>query len=281
VRLGGTDHLTYPSRKEFQLLGEVMHHARSVDSPNKLSSLTEAISKFAPNEYSACGVFNLRNCSLNIGHSTYGQEFAHLYATQGFVFDPSIQLLQTTQFSVTSNQECPDTIEPRQVTSLKLDFGIRTCLTVGVRGVVGVCTYFAFSNFDKRQKNKLHTLMQILAPHYHLAYLRGTSQFTNRESEQLPCVLTAKEDEIMRWVSEGKTNWEISVILHMSLNTVKTHLKNIYQKLGGVENRWGAVARWQWNASGLLYSQTVAPTPSRSPSEHPKSQISPLAPTHP
>lgn len=234
-----------------------MHQAREVDSPKKLSALTDSVSKFAPHEYSACGLFSLRNCSLNVGHSTYSQDFAHLYVTQGFVLDPSIQLLQTTRFSITSNQDCLDITEPRQVTSLKLDFGIKTCLSIGVRGVLGVCTYFAFSNFDKKQLGKLHTLMQILAPHYHLAYLRSTSQLADQESQLSSSTLTPREEEIMRWVAEGKTNWEISIILHMSLNTVKTHLKNIYQKLGGVENRWVAVARWQWNASGLLYAQTA------------------------
>lgn len=234
-----------------------MHQARTVDSQKKLFTLTEAIGKLAPHEYSACGLFSLRKCSLNIGHSTYGREFAHLYATQGFVTDRSIQLLQTTRFSVTSSEDCPDLTEPRQVTSLKLDFGIKTCLSVGVRGVVGVCTYFAFSNFDKRQQTKLRTLMQIIAPHYHLAYLRGTAQLADTESQIPTSALTPREEEIMRWVAEGKTNWEISVILHMSLNTVKTHLKNIYQKLGGVENRWSAIARWQWNASGLLYSSSA------------------------
>jgi len=260
VLLRGVEHFAYPSRKEFQLLGEVMHQARSVDSSKKLSALTESIGKFAPHQYSACGLFSLRKCSLNIGHSSYGEEFAHLYVTQGFALDPSIQLLQTTRFSVTSNQDSPEINEPRQVTSLKLDFGIKTCLSVGVRGVVGVCTYFALSNFEKKQQAKLHTLMQILAPHYHLAYLRSTSQLAEQESQLSTFALTPREEEIMRWVADGKTNWEISVILHMSLNTVKTHLKNIYQKLGGVENRWCAVARWQWNASGLLYSSERNPS---------------------
>jgi len=66
--------------------------------------------------------------------------------------------------------------------------------------------------------------------------------------------LTPREEEIMRWVAEGKTNWEISVILHVSLNTIKFHLKNVYEKLGGVENRWAAVAQWQCSSAGLLVS---------------------------
>lgn len=33
-------------------------------------------------------------------------------------------------------------------------------------------------------------------------------------------------------MSKGFSNQEISVILHVSLNTTKTHLSNIYSKLG-------------------------------------------------
>src|SRR5207244_10684413 len=103
-------------------------------------------------------------------------------------------------------------------------------LSVGVRGVIGVCTYFAFSNFDKRQESKLRMLMQIMAPHYHLAYLRGTSQIADSESHiNQSFSLTPREEEIMRWVAEGKTNWEISGIVPLRTNTVKTHLQTTYK----------------------------------------------------
>lgn len=43
---------------------------------------------------------------------------------------------------------------PWQVALLKLDFWIKTSLSVGVGGVVGACAYFfAFSNFHKRQRS--------------------------------------------------------------------------------------------------------------------------------
>lgn len=47
------------------------------------------------------------------------------------------------------------------------------------------------------------------------------------------------------------------MILHVSLNTIKFHLKNVYHKLGGVENRWAAVAHWQSLPSGLILPHTV------------------------
>lgn len=52
--------------------------------------------------------------------------------------------------------------------------------------------------------------------------------------------LTAREHEILIWVSRGKTNSEVAAILWISANTVRKHLENIYAKLG-VSNRTGAV----------------------------------------
>jgi DNA-binding CsgD family transcriptional regulator len=243
--------LTYPSKKEFQRLGEIMHLARLVDNVGKLSHLTELIGRWIPHQYAGCGVFNIRKCELSVGYCSYGREFAHLYQTQGFLTDPSIQLLQSTHVSMTSSDDVPSVEVPKAVVGLKLDFGIQTCLSAGIRGALGVCTYFVFSNFDQKAQGRLRTLLYIVGPHLHLAYMRATTPGTTQAGE-ISFTLTPREEEIMKWVAEGKTNWEISIILHVSLNTVKFHLKNIYDKLGGVENRWDAIARWQWYSAGLI-----------------------------
>lgn len=54
--------------------------------------------------------------------------------------------------------------------------------------------------------------------------------------------LTRREGEVLTWVSRGKTNREISIILGISPRTVQKHLEHIFQKLG-VETRTAAVAR--------------------------------------
>lgn len=248
----GPESLQYPSRKEFQHLGEIMHQMRNVQTQAQLASLTSAVGRFVPHQYSGCGVFNIPKRVLQMGHTTYNTELHELYMTQGFVSDPTIQLLEKTKVSTVSSEDCPDLTVPREVTSLKLDFGLHTCLSVGVRGALGQCTYFAFSNFDQKLLWKLRSTMQILAPHFHLAYMRATSWSEESAPSPPRAGLTTREEEIMRWVAEGKTNWEISIILHVSLNTIKFHLKNIYQKLGGVENRWSAVAQWQGSSPELL-----------------------------
>lgn len=52
--------------------------------------------------------------------------------------------------------------------------------------------------------------------------------------------LSPRENEILEWVCQGKTNQEIGLILHISQFTVKNHLQSIFRKLH-VANRAQAV----------------------------------------
>lgn len=51
--------------------------------------------------------------------------------------------------------------------------------------------------------------------------------------------LTPREQEVLYWISEGKTNADTATILNISPGTVRVHLERIYPKLG-VENRMSA-----------------------------------------
>ena len=51
--------------------------------------------------------------------------------------------------------------------------------------------------------------------------------------------LTYREAEILYWLTLGKTNKDISVILELSARTVNKHLEQVFQKLG-VDNRTAA-----------------------------------------
>ena len=66
----------------------------------------------------------------------------------------------------------------------------------------------------------------------------------NRESNrgELPVPLTTRELEIVRHLSTGNPISSISESLHVSMNTMKTHLRNIYRKLE-VDGREKAVEK--------------------------------------
>jgi LuxR family maltose regulon positive regulatory protein len=58
----------------------------------------------------------------------------------------------------------------------------------------------------------------------------------------LPTPLSDREIEVLKLIAEGKTNAGIADSLYISVSTVKTHINNLYSKLG-VETRTQALAR--------------------------------------
>lgn len=61
----------------------------------------------------------------------------------------------------------------------------------------------------------------------------------DEEENSLTAPLTPREKEVRYWLSQGKSNEEIAVILGISPHTVKNHLNHLFDKLG-VSNRYAA-----------------------------------------
>jgi DNA-binding CsgD family transcriptional regulator len=77
-------------------------------------------------------------------------------------------------------------------------------------------------------------LVRALAPEAHRAFARAT-----RRAEAIPATpamllftLTGCERELLQWLRQGKTNWEIGEVLGKSEWTVKTQLQRMFQKIG-------------------------------------------------
>lgn len=70
------------------------------------------------------------------------------------------------------------------------------------------------------------------------------NSFANDDQQQdKPSIkLTPREQEVLRWASEGKTSKDISIILGISDKTVNLHADNFISKLNA-SNRTNAVAR--------------------------------------
>ena len=49
-------------------------------------------------------------------------------------------------------------------------------------------------------------------------------------------LLSSREEQVVQLLIQGKTNTEIADMLYISVNTIKSHVKNIYRKLG-INNR--------------------------------------------
>ncbi len=100
-----------------------------------------------------------------------------------------------------------------------------------------VSTFIALSIKDKNVIRQHKATLNYLLPHLHEAYsqIKGSPQ-------ALSCELTPREREILNWVREGKSTWDISMITAITERTVKFHLYNVFTKLN-VSNRAHAVAK--------------------------------------
>lgn len=76
------------------------------------------------------------------------------------------------------------------------------------------------------------TLLELMRPHVATAWKRAAQQVQRNSAPSLaPFRLTPRETEVLHWITEGKTNPEIAVILSASSATVKTHVERILAKL--------------------------------------------------
>lgn len=71
---------------------------------------------------------------------------------------------------------------------------------------------------------------------------RAQAQREQQQAFEVLPVLTVKEQQLLDGLGQGLSNQQLADNHHISVNTIKTHLKNLYKKLG-VSSRAEAVAR--------------------------------------
>jgi DNA-binding CsgD family transcriptional regulator/ArsR family metal-binding transcriptional regulator len=79
-------------------------------------------------------------------------------------------------------------------------------------------------------------------PEENLALPASSRTVPGENTSLLPAILTERELEVLRLVAQGATNGEISKSLKISPHTVKSHIINIFNKLG-VNDRTQAAVR--------------------------------------
>ncbi|MEJ5240654.1 MAG: response regulator transcription factor [Anaerolineales bacterium] len=71
---------------------------------------------------------------------------------------------------------------------------------------------------------------------------RNVLDLVRRKGTLRPSQLTSREMEVLQALCDGKSTAQIAAQLFLSENTVKTHIRHIFEKMG-VRNRTEAVAR--------------------------------------
>ena len=127
----------------------------------------------------------------------------------------------------------------KEITELGMDFGLRECQTHGWRPSAGKAgSMFCFAGPSMELDMHSSIILELIVPHLHLALSRicGKSRIGSENS-----ILSAREKEVLNWLKQGKSSWDISIILGISERTVNFHVYNMMRKLG-VTSRLQAVA---------------------------------------
>jgi DNA-binding CsgD family transcriptional regulator len=119
---------------------------------------------------------------------------------------------------------------------LRLNLGLTVSSSAEQR--IGVALHRSLRDFDDRDA----VALEALRPHIIAAFRNAQRSRETSEPFGLPAAkaaLTKRENEVLYWVSMGKTNGEVGEIIGAKPLTVKKHLEHIYDKLG-VPNRTAA-----------------------------------------
>ena len=130
--------------------------------------------------------------------------------------------------------------QPEEIISLCMDFDMRQGYTCGSRPLSPAKngSMFCFSSSSMKFDRRSAAILEFITPHLHLAL---SNIFNQKQLHANNFELSLREKEVLDWLKQGKSSWDISVILGISERTVNFHVYKIMQKLG-VTNRPQAVA---------------------------------------
>jgi DNA-binding CsgD family transcriptional regulator len=133
------------------------------------------------------------------------------------------------QYWADTFKQQPVTHDIRTILSLAEDYGFRKVRSgcgygYGVRNLKGTeGSFFCYQGLDRSSRTE--EILSLVIPHFHEA-IRRTGQISKNTAP-----LTPKEIDVLNWLKQGKSNWDISIILKISERTVKFHVGNIMRKL--------------------------------------------------
>lgn len=225
-----------------QLL-ELIQKSLSCSTEEDLRRLVSALRQLVPFEFAICGLANLapdrKVRSYNIININYPSEWLDEYISRGYqAIDPVVR----ENFSRFSLQRWKETFAmckaPKDFLHTAGDFGLTKGYTHGVKSFRGEeGSLFSFSGVSVEYSPRTETILHHIVPHLHNAMSAILRSHDRRGKPSL----SLREREVLKWLSCGKSTWDISIILGISERTVNFHTSNIMQKLNTV-SRTHAVA---------------------------------------
>ncbi len=236
--------LLLSGRDAIKLL-EIIHKTLPCDSEEELASIFPMLRELFSFECvnAALGRMDGENevemsCGFNF---SFPEEWMREYLSRNYfqtdsVIRENFSTFKTQHWSMARKE----VHRQKEITSLGMDFGIRECWTHGSGPArqEKFGSMFCFAGTSMKYDRRSAFILDVVIPHLHLA-LSGIFDKKRAYSERI--LLSDREKEVLDWLKQGKSSWEISVILGISERTVNFHVSNIMRKLGAT-NRAQSIA---------------------------------------
>ncbi len=231
------------SKRDAISLLELIHTSLFCSSEEDFKELVNKLNEVISYDFAISGVARTDSygnvVSYKIVNVNYPAEWLDIYTAKNLYSIDSIVKENFTNFRL---QRWKDTfrkhLTPREFLSRAGDFGLRDGFTHGQRNRTGSRgSIFTISGNSIEFNNRTEMILELVAPHLHQTIAR----IADEQNRNNTISLSKREREVLNWLREGKSSWDISQILHISERTVIFHIENIKKKLD-VVNRLQAVA---------------------------------------
>lgn len=190
-------------------------------------------------------VLNKKNPAEMIIISSYPDDWVNFYRASNFqLTDPVIlnAYRRTSPFAWDENLTFISNIKFTRIFSLSKKYDIVNGFTFVLHDQMNnlaLLSVIITSLEQKLLETRLSTekgelqmaLIDINEQMYRLAGFAMTEKAQQR-AESKKGIFSTRENEVLYWVSVGKTYGEIAIITGISLSTVKFHIRNVFNKLG-------------------------------------------------
>jgi DNA-binding CsgD family transcriptional regulator len=233
------DELKALTHNELIAVTELNYHALTVTDAGALEKIVEKLKNFIPYTYAIANVSILNQSGINIidvMNINYPPEFLEIYFANNMQNQDPLVRTHVKRFDVQVWSETFKTNDANQVlelAGLAGEYNMRDGLVFGLpEPINSVISFFCMSGAYLKPRKRNITICKLAAPFLHQAYMQilPDKERTVMGTQSVPN-LSEREKEMMKWLKEGKTNWEISVILNIGESTVKQHFRNIVRKL--------------------------------------------------
>ncbi|MBI5584607.1 MAG: autoinducer binding domain-containing protein [Deltaproteobacteria bacterium] len=235
------------SKKDILLLFDLISETLTCADRDELKKIILRCRELFPFEFSVAGCSNIRHMLTNpnfeseVVNISYPPEYLKRYFEKGYhlkdiIIQEYFRTLELVNFSETIEKYAGG--KKTNVDLEAEEAGIVDGFIYGIRDLdFSQATSFTFADYHIENCDRTKLIIKILVPHLSEALKR----IVTKRPPPTAANLSKREIEVLSWLKEGKSSWEISVILGISENTVNFHIKNIKRKLNSTK-RMQAVA---------------------------------------